>query len=364
MFAYTTFMSKIILTGGGTGGHILPHLSLKPYLKNTFNEIIYLGTKEGLEYEIIGREKDITFEAISAFKLDRSKILGNILLPFKVLGSISKAKKILKEHKPNVIFSKGGFVSVPVAIAGKMLKIPVVSHESDLTMGLANKIIYKFCDTFCTTFPATTSNLKKAVYTGSPIRSNILNGNKEKGYLETKVDKLRPTLLVMGGSTGALSLNEALYSALPTLLNQFNVIHIVGKGKGDTSKRYTNYCQIEYCYNIEDILSISDIVISRAGSNAIYELLALKKPMILVPLPKDASRGDQIDNAKYFETLGYSKTLFQEDITTEKLIEEINDLYKNKDNYISKMKSATNITNGAENIYKEILKVVKNKKNC
>ncbi len=354
-------MSKIILTGGGTGGHILPHLSLKPHLKNSFEEIVYIGTQEGLEYEIIGREKDIEFEKISEFKLDRSKIFSNFLLPFKVIGSVIEAKKVLKKHKPDVIFSKGGFVSVPVCIAGKLLKIPVVSHESDLTMGLANKIIYKFCNTFCTTFPITAKGLKKAVYTGSPIRPSVLNGNKNKGYIETGVDKLRPTLLVMGGSTGALSLNEALYAALPTLLKQFNVVHIVGKGKGDKTKRYNNYCQIEYCYNIEDIFAISDIVISRAGSNAIYELLALTKPMILVPLPKDASRGDQIDNANYFENLGYSKTLLQENITTEKLIEEINLLYSNKDKYILNMKSATNVTNGAENIYKEILKVAEKK---
>lgn len=354
-------MSKIILTGGGTGGHIIPHLSLKPLIKNTFNNIVYIGTKNGLEYEIISREKDISFESICAVKLDRSKIFKNFLLPFKVFSSINQARKILKKHKPDVIFSKGGFVSVPVCIAGKLLKIPVVSHESDLTMGLANKIIYRFCDKFCTTFESTAQGLKKAVYTGSPIRPEILKGNKETGYILTGVDKTRPTILVMGGSTGALKLNEALYSALPTLLETYNVIHIVGTGKGDKSKRYNNYCQIEYCYNIQDIFAISDLIVSRAGSNAIYEFLALTKPMLLIPLPKDASRGDQIDNAKYFESLGYSKTLFQEDITTEKLINEINSLYSNKEQYINKMKTATNTLDGAENIYKVILSSLKNK---
>ena len=352
-------MSKIVLTGGGTGGHILPNLSLKPYLKNSFKDIIYIGSNGGLEEEIIAREDDITFERINAFKLDRSKIFSNLLLPFKLLNSVLEAKRILKTYKPEVIFSKGGFVSVPVCIAGKLLKIPVVSHESDLSMGLANKIIYKFCNTFCTTFDRTAKGLKKAVCTGSPIRPSILNGNKNKGYTLTGVNMLRPTLLVMGGSTGALSLNEALYSALPTLLKKFNVVHIVGKNKGDKTKLYPNYCQIEYCYNIEDIFAISDVVISRAGSNAIYELLALKKPMILVPLPKDASRGDQIENAKYFEDLGYSKTLLQEDITTDKLILEVNNLFNEKDKYISNMNNAKNVANGAENIYKEILKVLK-----
>lgn len=352
-------MSKIILTGGGTGGHILPHLSLKNDLKKSFETIIYIGTNEGLEKEIITRESDIIFESISAFKLDRSKIFSNFLLPFKVFGSINQAKKLLKKHKPDVIFSKGGFVSVPVCIAGRMLKIPVVSHESDLTMGLANKIIYCFCNTFCTTFEKTSKNLKKGVFTGSPIRKEILNGSKEKGYNLTGVDPTRPTLLVMGGSTGALKLNEALYSALPTLLKTFNIVHIVGKNKGDKTKVYKNYCQIEYCYNIEDIFAICDMVISRAGSNAIYEFLTLSKPMLLVPLPKDASRGDQIDNAKYFEELGYSKTLLQEDITTGKLIKEIEYVFKNKDSYISKMKNASNLKNGTENIYKEILKSIK-----
>lgn len=350
-------MSKIILTGGGTGGHILPNLSLKPYLKNSFDDIVYIGSNNGIEKEIIGKESDIKFVSIPAFKLDRNKVFANFLLPFKLIGSISKAKKVLKQENPNIIFSKGGFVSVPVCIAGKMLKIPIVSHESDLTIGLANKIIYKVCNTFCTTFSATAEGLKKAVCTGSPIRESILNGDKTKGYIETMLDKTRPTLLVMGGSTGALSLNEALYNALPTLLKTFNVVHIVGKGKGDKQKQYKNYCQLEYCYNIEDIFAISDIIVSRAGSNAIYEFLALKKPMILVPLPKDASRGDQIDNAKYFEKLGYSKTLYQQDITTQRLIEEINYVYKNKDNYILKMQNA-NVTSGSKNIYNEILKVM------
>ncbi len=355
-------MSKIILTGGGTGGHILPHLSLKPHLEKNFSEIVYIGTKNGLEHDIISKEKDILFESITAFKLDRSKILKNLLLPIKVISSINQAKKILKQHKPDVIFSKGGFVSMPVCIAGKLLKIPVISHESDLTMGLANKIIYYFCDKFCTTFESTAKGLKKAVYTGSPIRASILKGNKEKGYILTGVDKSRPTLLVMGGSTGALKINEVLYSALPEILKTFNVIHIVGSGKGDKTKQYKNYCQIEYCYNIEDVFAVSDIIVSRAGSNAIYEFLALSKPMLLIPLPKDASRGDQIDNAKYFENLGYSKTLFQENLNSEKLINEINHLYKNKELYVTKMKTAQNTLNGAENIYKVILDFLNNKK--
>lgn len=350
-------MKKIVLTGGGTGGHIIPHLSLLPKLEKEFDEIIYIGSEKGLEKEIISKHKNIKFENICVVKLERGAFFKNFALPFKLLKSIRQAKKILKKHKPDVIFSKGGYVSVPVCIAGSSLKIPVISHESDLSLGLANKIIYKFCNKFLTSFEKTAENLKKGVYTGSPIRESIFKGNSEKGYALTNVDKTRPTLLVMGGSTGAKKLNEELFLGLEKLLKTYNVIHIVGKGKGDASIKHKNYCQLEYCHNIEDIFAITDLVLSRAGSNAIYEFLALKKPMLLVPLPKDASRGDQIENAKYFESLGYSETLFQEQITSELLIEKINALYKNKDIYIKNMQKATN-SNGTENIFNEIMKLV------
>lgn len=347
-------MKTIILTGGGTGGHVIPHLSLLPYIKKDFNKIIYIGTN-GIEKEIISKQKDITFETITATKFKRDCILKNLLIPFKLISSINQAKKILKKYKPDVIFSKGGFVSVPVCIAGKLLKIPIISHESDLTIGLANKIIYSCCNTFCTSFEQTSKNLDKAVFTGSPIRKELFYGNKENAYQLTKISKVKPTILVMGGSTGALKLNETLYKTLPELLKKYNIIHLVGKNKGNSSIKYINYCQIEFCHNIEDLFAISDIIISRAGSNAIFEFLALKKPTILIPLPKQASRGDQIDNANYFTKKGYAKTIFQESLTPQTLIQTIKELEENKQTYIENMSKAPNIINGAENIYHQIL---------
>lgn len=352
-------MKTIVLTGGGTGGHIIPHLSLIPLIKKDFKNIVYIGTKNGLEFDIMSKKQGINFKSISAVKLQRDKKLENLLLPFKLVSSICQAKKILKEIKPSIILSKGGFVSVPVCIAGKLLKIPVVSHESDLSIGLANKIIYKTCSSFCTSFEDTSKNLKKAVFTGSPIRPELFLGNKQIAYNKTKVSQNKPTILIIGGSTGALTLNNKIYEALPELLKTYNVIHIVGKNKGDKSKTFKDYCQLEYCQNIQDILAITDIVISRAGSNAIFEFLALKKPMILIPLPKNASRGDQIENALYFENKGFSKTILQENLTKEFLLKAIKEIEKNKNFYISNMSKNLENLNGAKNIYSQILKFAK-----
>ena len=352
-------MKTIVLTGGGTGGHIIPHLSLLPLIKKDFQNIIYIGTDNSLEEQIMSKQKSVTFKSISAVKLERDKKLKNLTLPFKLMSSICQAKKILKEIKPTVIFSKGGFVSVPVCIAGKMLGIPVISHESDLSIGLANKIIYKVCSSFCTSFETTAVNLKKAVFTGSPIRQELFLGNKQTAYNQTKVSPNKPTILIIGGSTGALNLNEKIYESLPEILKDYNVVHIVGKNKGDKTKVFKDYCQIEYCENIQDILSITNLVISRAGSNAIFEFLALKKPMILIPLPKDASRGDQIENAKYFEQKGFSKTILQENLTKQTLLNQIKEIENNKNFFTTNMSKNQESLNGSKNIYNQILKFSK-----
>ncbi|MBQ9793111.1 MAG: undecaprenyldiphospho-muramoylpentapeptide beta-N-acetylglucosaminyltransferase [Clostridia bacterium] len=352
-------MKTIVLTGGGTGGHIIPHLSLLPHLKKHFNKIYYLGTS-GLEKEIISKQPDITFYEIPAQKMQRDKILKNLSLPFCLLKSVCICKKILKQIKPDVIFSKGGFVSVPVCLAGKLLKIPIVSHESDLSLGLANKIIYKVCTTFCTTFFQTAKKLNKAVYTGSPIRQELFSGSKQKGYSLTGLTNTKPTVMIIGGSTGALTLNKIIYTSLPTLIKKYNIIHIVGKNKADkTLPICPNYCQIEYCHNIEHLFAITDFVVSRAGSNAICEFLALKKPMLLIPLPRNASRGDQIDNAKYFQKQNLCLYLPQEELTEETLMQKIDYLHKNKTMFIENMTSTNIKLNGTENILQEILKVVK-----
>ncbi len=345
-------MKNIVLTGGGTGGHVIPHLSLLPYIKKDY-KVFYLGT-DGIEKDIM-KNQDVTFVTIDAVKLDRSKKLKNITIPFKLIKSIHNCKKILKEIKPSVIFSKGGYVSIPVVIAAHKLKIPIVSHESDLTFGLANKIIYRYCDCMCTSFKQTADGKNKCVFTGSPIRQELFCGNKQTGYNVTQLKSDKPTIMFVGGSTGAKKLNEIVYQALPTLTKKYNVIHLVGKNKLDKTKNYPNYCQIEYCHNIQDLFAISDCVVSRAGSNAIFELAVLKKPMLLIPLPKGASRGDQIQNAELFAKLGYAHTLSQEGLTYVKLLENIEKLFKDKNNLVFNLNKA-DFGNASQKIYQNIVK--------
>lgn len=330
-------MKTIILTGGGTGGHVIPHLSIIPKLKKEGYKIFYIGSENGIEKQIISKEKDIEYFSIPTVKFIRKLTLKNLLIPFKLINSISKTKVLLKKLKPDIIFSKGGFVSVPVVIAGKKLGVPIISHESDLTMGLANKIIYNYCDKMCTTFEKTAKEKNKCIHTGSPIRKTLFNGSKEKGSALTKLKLDKPTLLFIGGSTGARDLNNIIYKALPTLTKTYNVIHIVGKNKANKNITYKNYCQLEFILNIEDIFAISDFIISRAGSNAIYEFWALKKPMLLIPLPKTQSRGDQIENAKYFKNLEIANTIQQENLNEKTLIKEIDNLVKNKEELINNM---------------------------
>jgi len=347
-------MKKIIvLTGGGTGGHVVPHLSILPSLTKDF-DVHYVGTN-GIEKEIM-KDKPVKYHTISASKLDRSKKLSNLLLPFKLISSIRQCKKILKEIKPDVVFSKGGFVSLPVVIAAKSCKIKVISHESDFSMGLANKIIYRFCDVFCTSFEQTAAKLKKAVATGSPIRENLKFGSKEKGYLMTKIDRNRPTILFMGGSTGAKAINDCVISSLDLLLPEYNIIHIVGKGK-TTNVKAKNYCQLEFVDNIEDIFAISDYIVSRAGSNAIFEFLYLKKPTLLIPLPKGASRGDQVDNADDLLKRELVHVLNQENLTPRVLAAEIRRLKEDSKILINNMENCPNI-NGTENLLGQIHKLV------
>lgn len=345
--------NNIVLTGGGTGGHVIPNLCLIPHLKKHFN-IYYIGSNL-IEKDIISKEKDVTFKQISTPpKLNRNKFFKNFLLPFTLIKCIHQCKKLLQEIQPKLVFSKGGFVSVPVCLAAKILNIPVISHESDLSLGTANKIIYKISKKFLTTFQKTALPLKKAVATGSPIRDSLFSGNPQKALEQSNLSLNYPTILIMGGSTGAKNLNESVYKILPKLTQKYNVIHIVGKNKGNKKINYKNYYQTEFVYNIQDYLALSDMVISRAGSNAICELLALKKPMILVPLSNSASRGDQVDNAKYFESLGICLILNESTLTSEEFLNKINLLNKKKNSFITKMNSLPSI-NGTQNIVNEIL---------
>lgn len=341
-------MKTIVLTGGGTGGHVIPNLSLLPLLQKHFDKIYYLGTNK-IEKELT--KGKVEFYEISAHKFDRSKILKNLFLPYNIIKDTFFCKKILKKLKPDIIFSKGGYVSLPVCLAGKMLKIKIVSHESDLTLGLSNKIIYKLSDKFLTTFMETSKNLKKAVYTGSPIREKLKQGNTNIGFQITKLDKTKKIILFTGGSSGAEAINEFVYKNLKILNKKYNVILLCGKGKKKNIENTTSFCCMEFCFDIEHLFKISSFIVTRSGSNAIYELLYLKKKMILVPLPKGNSRGDQVENARYFEKKGYAKVINQEDLT----IENLENAIKESENFVL----PTFDLNGAQKIVEEILSTIK-----
>ena len=352
-------MKKIVFTGGGTAGHIMPNLALIQNLKNY--KIYYLGSN-GMEKEIVSKHKDITFVEIPTVKFIRSLTLKNLLIPFKLIKSISTCKKILKDIKPDIVFSKGGYVSVPVCLSASKLNIPVLTHERDLTVGLANKIIAKKAKYLCCRFRETANSFgKNALFTGSPVRNEIFNGNKNIVFKRHNITKNLPIILVVGGSLGAKAINDAIFGSISKLAQKYFIIHIVGKNNLKQTETPTkNYIQIEFSQDIEDYFDASDIVISRAGSNTIFELLAIKKPMILIPLPKGSSRGDQILNAQNFEKHGLANIIYQEDLNTSTLLNKINYTLQNKAKYISAM-SKLKFSCGNEKIISLIDKISTNK---
>ena len=347
-------MKKIVLTGGGTAGHVTPNIALLPELKKQGWEISYIGTESGIEHELIARE-GIPYYSVRSGKLRRYLSKENIKDVFKVISGISDAKKVLRQIKPDVIFSKGGFVAVPVVIAGGRLGIPVVLHESDLTPGLANKIAMPFAKTVCTTFPETLKYVKgnKGVFTGSPIRKELFESDRRYGLSLCGFTSDKPVILSMGGSLGAVKINRALRKALPSLVKDFQVVHLCGKGNVDSALIHMEgYKQFEYVNEeLKDIFAAADVIISRSGSNSISEFLALKKPSLLIPLSTNASRGDQILNAESFQRQGFSKVLTEDQI--DRIESEIRELYKNRNKYIKAM-NESETSNGVDKIIKEI----------
>lgn len=333
-------MKHIVLTGGGTAGHVTPNIALIPRLKEAGYTISYIGSYEGIEKKLI-EEMGIPYYGISSGKLRRYFDLKNFSDPFRVLKGFGEAKKLLKELKPDVIFSKGGFVTVPVVIAAKKCKIPAIIHESDMTPGLANKLCIPSATKVCCNFPETVKSLpeNKAALTGTPIRQELLSGDPEAARSFCGFDSQKPVLMIIGGSLGAASVNENVRKILPELLEEFQVIHLCGKGKMDESLVGTKgYVQYEYIKKeLPDLFALADIVISRAGANAICEICALRKPNLLIPLSAKASRGDQILNARSFERQGYSMVLEEEEITEKTLLNSIRELYANRQSYTDAM---------------------------
>ncbi len=335
-------MKKIVLTGGGTAGHVTPNIALMDRLREEGFEIHYVGSKTGIEKELI-TGLGIPYYGISSGKLRRYFDWKNFTDPFRVIKGYFEAKKIMKDVKPDVVFSKGGFVTVPVVRAAKAKKIPAVIHESDMTPGLANRLSMSSAVKVCCNFTETLDHLKgKGIHTGTPIRKELFTGNRIAGLDFAGFTANKPVILVVGGSTGAVRVNEAVRAILPELSKKYQVVHLCGKGKTDAAyEGMDGYRQIAYCdKEMKDLLAMADVVISRAGANAICELLALRKPNLLIPLSAAASRGDQILNAESFRKQGFSRVLQEEEITEEKLLAEVEELYQNRETYISAMEKS------------------------
>lgn len=328
-------MNTIILTGGGTAGHCTPHLSILPYLKKDFKNVYYIGSKNGIEKEII-EKANIKYFPITCQKLVRKITIKNLKIPFSLIKGVNEAGAILDKVKPNVIFSKGGYVALPVVLAAKRRNIPVIAHESDYTVGLANKISSRYCKKMLTSFPETAKNLKNGEYVGSPIRINLNGIDKEKTIKEFGFNGKKPIILITGGSTGAKAINDCVRKTLDKLLQKFNILHVCGKGNLDNKLENTKgYYQTEYLHELEKAYAVASLCISRAGSNTLFELLSIKMPTLLIPLPKGVSRGDQVLNANYFYKKGMVNMLEQENLTPESLYNEIMALFNNKKSIIS-----------------------------
>ena len=332
----------IVLTGGGTAGHVTPNLALLPYLKEAGYKVYYFGSKNGIEKKLIA-DYEIPYFGISTGKLRRYFDVKNFTDPFRVIHGYWEARKILKNIKPDVVFSKGGFVSVPVVRAARSLHIPCIIHESDMTPGLANKLCFSSASKICCNFPETLSKLPKgkAVLSGTPIRDEIFTGNREKGLALCGFTPDLPVIMIMGGSQGALAVNEAVRAHLDELLQDFQIIHLCGAGKLDESLQdRKGYKQFEYVKeDLRHLFAATDLIISRSGANAICEILALKIPNILVPLAV-GSRGDQVLNAESFVSQGFS-VLVPTDELNARIVDTVHQVYKDRAKYKEAMEKSS-----------------------
>jgi len=349
-------MKTIVMTGGGTAGHITPNIALIPKLRNAGFNIHYIGLRGGMEESLI-KQQGIEFHGINGGKLRRYFDIKNFTDLFRIGAGFFESVSLLGKIKPDIVFSKGGFVSTPVVWAASFRHIPVIAHESDLSIGLANKLSLPFTQKVCYTFPETGAQIPKGkgVFTGLPIRDTLLHGDAKRGRSLCGFGGDKPVLMATGGSQGAQFINNMLRDCLDDLLPEFYICHICGKGNLDPAlEGEEGYCQFEYVTDdLKDLFAMADIVVSRAGATSIFELLALKKPNLLIPYGLAASRGDQILNAKSFQKQGYSEVLSQEDATKEKFLSLIKSIYENRSYYIDKMEKST-IKNGLESVFKII----------
>ncbi len=333
----------VLLTGGGTAGHVTPNLALLPALRARGFQPEYMGDARGIERRL-AEEAGLRFHGIPTGKLRRYFSLQNFLDPLRIVLGIVRATWRIARLRPVAVFSKGGFVGVPVVIGAWLNRVPVVVHESDLTPGLANRLSFPFARRICLSFPETEALLpgRDVVYTGTPVRQLLLDGDRARGLERFGLDPGRHTLLVFGGSQGAQAINEQVRALLPALSGDLQVLHVCGAGHLDAElEGRANYRQYEYLGDdFGDAFACADVVLSRAGANSLAELIALRKPAIVVPLPTAASRGDQIDNARVFAERGYGRVLPQSEMTPESLAREIQRVLAGAEGFVAAMNSA------------------------
>ena len=335
-------MKKIVLTGGGTLGHVTPHLALIPRLREAGYEIHYIGTENGMEAPKMRAVEGVTYHAVKSGKLRRYHSWQNFTDPFRVIAGAFQSARLMGKIRPDVVFSKGGFVAVPVVFGAWLHRIPVLCHESDLTPGLANKLCRPFARRFATTFPECAEALgKKAEMTGTPLRPELFRGSRDKGLALFGFDGSKPVMLMMGGSSGAQSVNACLREALPQL-KEFDIAHICGRGNLDPAlEGAEGYRQIEFLdEDLPDAFACTDLVLSRAGANALCEFQALGRPMLLIPYPLGASRGDQILNAKSLQKRGLCNVLEQEKMTPDTLARAVKETWEERDRLTAALKNA------------------------
>ena len=350
--------TTIVLTGGGTAGHCMPNFYLLPELKKYFDNVIYIGSKTGLERDIC-KKNGVKYYDIDSCKLVRGKFWQNLKIPFVLLKSVRQCKHVLREIKPNIIFSKGGYVALPVCMAGRKLKIPVISHESDFSFGLANRLIMRNCNKMCVNY-SHLANDDKIVYTGPILPDNF--GKKSPSPPSLNLDKNKKTILIVGGSQGSVFLNDKIYEAKKELEREFNIVHIVGKKNAGLYKSFGNYNILDYSNNMSDLYALCDIVLGRAGAGVIFESLYSNRPLLLVPLENKASRGDQLQNAKYFAERGVVEIIRQSELSTKALMKMLKQISTDLAKY-SKNIEKLSLPNGRDKTIKLILSNMKKSAN-
>lgn len=316
-------MKTLVLTGGGSAGHVVPNIALLPALREKF-KLAYIGS-DGIERELM-KGQGVPYYTVRCTKLVRGSILKNVALPFRFIRSLAAAKKALIAAGADIVFSKGGYVALPVVFAARKLHIPVLTHESDLTPGLANRLIAGRCEAVLTSFPETAEEFKNGVCTGAPVRAELFCADRKAALQKYGFQGAKPVLLLFGGGSGSLALNRAAEDALPEILKDFDMLHIRGKHGG--AERREGYVPLEYEQDMSSAYAAADFVVSRAGSNTLFELLALKKPALLIPLENRRSRGDQAQNARYFAEKGLCRVLHEADLSPQRLLKQLRALAK------------------------------------